>query len=111
MGEVTSFFKMDEPDVLQVMNQADANADGLIDYTEFLTAAFQKQVLLQEDNLERAFKIFDVDGDGQITLDELKGGFGANNSQEDKLWKEIMMEVDTNGDGLISYEEFVAHMQ
>ena len=78
MAEVTHFFELDEPDIIQIMTQADTNNDGLIDYTEFLTAAFQKQVLLQEDNLRRAFNIFDIDNDGRISIDELKSGFGAS---------------------------------
>ena len=115
MAEITNIFELDEPDIMQIMEQADTNRDGQIDYTEFLTAAFQKQTLLQEDNLRRAFNIFDIDGDGQISMDELKGGFGAcsglEDSNQDQLWTEIMSQADSNGDGFICYQEFVTNMQ
>ena len=118
MQEVTNFFQLDAPDIIKMMRAADTNGDGQIDYTEFLTAAFQKQTLLQEENLKKAFGIFDSNGDGHISLDELKSGFGgvdlhSNSGQEssEELWKNILAEADANGDGQISYLEFKNHMQ
>lgn len=49
----------------------DTDGDGEIDYTEFITAAFNKKSLLTKVNLDAAFKTFDVDGDGKITIKEL----------------------------------------
>ena len=46
MSEITSFFNLNEPDVRKMMEAADVNNDGQIDYTEFITAAFDKQKLL-----------------------------------------------------------------
>ena len=46
MSEITSFFNLNEPDVVRMMEAADVNNDGHIDYTEFITAAFDKQKLL-----------------------------------------------------------------
>ena len=77
MQEVTEFFHLEAPDIIRMMRSADTSGDGKIDYTEFMTAAFKKQTLVQEENLKKAFEIFDGDGDGQISLDELKSGFGG----------------------------------
>ena len=44
--EVCSVFNLDAPDVRQLMKRADSNGDGQVDYTEFLTAAFDKKKLL-----------------------------------------------------------------
>ena len=46
MQEITQFFNLDEPDVKRMMQAADTNNDGTIDYTEFITAAFDKQKLI-----------------------------------------------------------------
>jgi len=46
MTEITTFFNLDEPDVTRMMEAADVNGDGQVDYTEFITAAFDKQKLL-----------------------------------------------------------------
>ena len=76
-----------------------------MDYTEFIAAALQKDLLLKRENLKSAFRMFDVDGDGTVTKDELKEVFGVA-SRGEEVWDEIMGEVDKNNDGLITYEEF-----
>ena len=48
----------------EVLHSMDADGNGKIDFTEFIAAAYNKQKLLNEENLHTAFKIFDVDGDG-----------------------------------------------
>ena len=56
-----------------------------------------------------AFKMFDLDGDGSISIDELRHMFSdkiVNSSAGEKLLEEIMNEVDANNDNVISYEEF-----
>ena len=118
MQEVTEFFHLEAPDIIRMMRSADTSGDGKIDYTEFMTAAFKKQTLVQEENLKKAFEIFDSDGDGQISLEELKSGFGgtevsqgSDQSSQEQLWENILAEADANGDGKISFDEFRAHMQ
>ena len=80
-----------------------------MDYSEFIAAAFDKVKLLTEPNLQKAFKIFDQDGDGNISPEELKrvfGGGAVGFQQGENVWNEIMREVDSNNDGQISYDEF-----
>ena len=60
--------------------------------------------------LQKAFKMFDLDGNGFITIDELKETIPLeiqNNSQ----WIEIVKEVDQDGDCQINYEEFKSMME
>ena len=45
----------------EIMNSLDRNCNGVIDYTEFLTAAADKEELLCDENLRFAFKMFDED--------------------------------------------------
>ena len=42
----------------------DTDGDGKIDYTDFVCAACNRELLLSKDNLEAAFKIFDSNGNG-----------------------------------------------
>ena len=53
--------------------------------------------------------MFDLNHDGQISVDELKTMFAdniINSSSGDEMVKEIMEQVDKNHDNLISHEEF-----
>ena len=54
-----------------MFDAADVDKDGIIDYTEFVAAAFRKDVLLSKDNLYGAFKMIDKDDDNHISKDEL----------------------------------------
>ena len=51
--------------------------------------------------------MFDLDGDGTISQQELKEVLSHDNNLTSNDIKQIMIEVDPNGDGEISYEEFV----
>lgn len=86
----------------------DTDGDGRIDYTEFVTAAFNREILLSKNNLDVAFKIFDADGNGSISLDELKAVFarGSASGKTEEVWNEIMKSADANNDGEIDFKEF-----
>ena len=55
MGEICRFFQMEEPNVVKMFKAIDVDNDGLIDFTEFVTAASDKRDLLSDENLLRAF--------------------------------------------------------
>jgi calcium-dependent protein kinase len=90
----------------KVMKQVDINNSGFIDYTEFLAASAKKEALLTSENLDSAFKTFDVDGNGKISSAELKEILGNGLSTSEEVWEEIIREVDIDGDGEIDLEEF-----
>ena len=77
--------------------------NGFVDYTEFLSAASNKEKLLCDENLAKAYKNIDINNDGFITMKELKKTLGLNDNEIAKLWKEIIIEVDVNGDEKIDY--------
>ena len=67
--------------------------------------------MLCKENLMSAFKMIDKDGSGMISVDELKQAFDSTgDKKEEKLWLQIMEEVDKNKDGEISLEEFMDTM-
>lgn len=45
---------------------------------EFLSAMIDSKKVLTEDKLEKAFKIFDKDGSGKLSLEEIKEVFGGD---------------------------------
>ena len=89
-----------------ILTSLDKNCNGVIDYTEFLTAAANKERLLCEKNLRFAFNMFDINQDGKISRGELKQVFETGEQKDEQLWQDIFDEVDTNSDGEITFEEF-----
>ena len=51
MTDITEVFSLQEADVMAMMKKADTNGDGRVDYSEFISAAFDKVKLLTEPNL------------------------------------------------------------
>jgi len=56
--------------------------------------------------MEQAFKMFDINGDGYIDHSELAKIVGGV-SVDEKAWKAIIADIDTDGDGVINMDEFV----
>lgn len=48
--------------VASIIRNADGNHSGLVDYTEYLVIAMQKEKLLSKDKLTKAFNAFDLVG-------------------------------------------------
>lgn len=94
-----------EDEMAAVMDAIDTNKSGAIDYSEFVMATVNRQGLLSKQRLQAAFNLFDKDGNGSISKEELKDFF-ANANMADSEWKKIIQEVDENGDGEISFKEF-----
>lgn len=101
-------------DLNQIVEDMDSNGSGVIDYTEFLAATLEKKLYLQEDVCWKAFATFDQNGDGQISLEELKQVLQSDSVEEAlgaECIAELMQEVDANGDGTIDFNEFMAMMR
>jgi len=63
-------------------------------------------LLTDEDTIRSVFNILDRDGNGVVDAEELALVLGMNSEVEKRKVKEIIREVDTNGDGVLSFEEF-----
>ncbi|KAJ8917694.1 hypothetical protein NQ315_005141 [Exocentrus adspersus] len=100
----------------EIIRTASHSGNELIDENDFLSFVKQIQQLvpsLGEDedmtrDLMAAFKVFDLDGDGFITREELKIAMEMIGEEitEEQLTQVIVM-ADTDHDGKINYEEFV----
>ena len=98
-----------EQDVEQIYHNIDMDNNGYIEYEEFVRAAVSKERFINENVLKFAFRYFDKDGSGEITFDEIEDVFKesvADKSKVHESLKKIISEVDTNGDGIISFSEF-----
>jgi calcium-dependent protein kinase len=94
----------------EIFDEIDFNHDGCINFSEFLTANFKKEKLLSEKTLQKTFNLLDLDGNGYITLDELKESMPIEITSKIE-WRELIEEVDKDGDNQISFQEFKDMMQ
>ena len=94
-------------DVDNILRLLDIDHSGIIEYTEFLIAAFSDSQILTDKNLHLAFRSIDKDGSGSISIAELKEVLRIKEPSEE-AWESYMAAVDETGDGTIDYEEFKA---
>ncbi|KAJ0657368.1 putative protein kinase CAMK-CDPK family [Helianthus annuus] len=99
-----------DSEITRLMEAADIDHSGAIDYGEFIAAMLDSHKIQKEDNLFAAFSYFDKDGSGYITAEELRQAcesFGLG----DIPLNEVMDEIDKDHDGRIGYSEFVDMME
>ena len=99
--------KVTDDEINQIIRIADQDGDGEIDYDEFVELR-RKLKGDEKEDLRKAFAVFDQDGNGSISQMELKivlDKIGIHMSEAEV--KRTMSEADTDGDGEISYTEFV----
>jgi len=95
-----------------VLSSIDTDQSGQINYTEFIAATMEKSVYLKEEKLWACFKMFDKDGSGKISAEELKEALGTDETYKHDMtyWEQMIKEADLNGDGEIDYNEFIKMM-
>lgn len=101
-----------EAEIKMLMEVADVDGNGVLDYGEFVAVTIHLQRMENDEHFRRAFMFFDKDGSGYIELTELREALADESGETDiMVLNEIMREVDTDKDGRISYDEFVAMMK
>ncbi|CAI5990377.1 unnamed protein product [Closterium sp. NIES-64] len=101
---------LNDMEIKELMDAADIDGNGTIDYGEFLAATVQLNKIEREETLFAAFSYFDKDSSGFISTDELQDACREYGVDEECI-VETMRDVDTNNDGIIDYNEFVAMMR
>ena len=99
-----------EEEVDRILKAADTDGNGELEYSEWVVATTDKKKLLTEERLMVAFKLFDKDGGGTISSDEIKQVLGVGKNIDEKVWREVIKESDPDGNGVISFPEFQAMM-
>jgi len=97
------------PNFLSFLDQIDVDKSGRIDYSEFVAATMEKKKFTERDRCWAAFRTFDINGDGTITKEELMQVIENPDLRIDNA-AQFISEVDSNQDGRVDFEEFMAMM-
>eukprot|EP00929_Paragymnodinium_shiwhaense_P058566 TRINITY_DN2932_c0_g1_i1.p1 TRINITY_DN2932_c0_g1~~TRINITY_DN2932_c0_g1_i1.p1 ORF type:complete len:502 (+),score=153.25 TRINITY_DN2932_c0_g1_i1:86-1591(+) len=113
-GIVKAGLKEIPQDLQAIMDEVDSDGSGVIDYTEFLAATLDRRIYLKEDVVWSAFRVFDRNGDGRISQEELAQVL-ADGCVQDMCGvnavHSLLESVDTDGDGTIDFSEFMNMMR
>ena len=90
-----------------MIRNVDKNSgDGGIDFEEFIELMVKHGSNIDED-IAQSFKVFDRDGDGLITEDELQVTMNnLGDPMNEVEVKAMIAEADLDGDGKINFREF-----
>lgn len=89
----------------QLITLADADGDGQLSYDELLMAAVHRKLVAKEDRLWETFCSLDKNMDGKLSIEEISQGLSDGDAD---IAKQMISEVDQDGDGLVDYQEFLA---
>ncbi|CAE6138684.1 unnamed protein product [Arabidopsis arenosa] len=102
-----------ENELTQIIQKIDVNGDGCVDIEEFgelyKTIMVEDEDEVGEEDMKEAFNVFDRNGDGFITVDELKAvlsSLGLKQGMSLEECRKMIIQVDVDGDGRVDYKEF-----
>ncbi|XP_033106702.1 calmodulin-like [Anneissia japonica] len=100
-----------DEEIQNMISEVGCGESGSIDFDDFLVMmAHVMQCANQEEELKEAFRMFDGDGNGVISIDELRQVVeGLGHLSPDEV-EDMIKEADIDGDGQVNYEEFVEMM-
>lgn len=109
--------KVSLDEALVMVQEMDIDGDGLVDLDEFMCAVTSSSRAVSEDDeedcLRDAFSIYDTNGDGRISAEELRRvlvGLGIGSCSV-KDCRSMIGGFDRDGDGYVDFEEFRSMMK
>lgn len=107
--------KVTPAELAAMVRTVDLDESGTIEVNEFAALLLPSDPsasdVTGEDDLRLAFNDLDRDGDGQLSVSELKRAMRAlGDRHADQDIDDLVHRADTDGDGKVNFEEFVTLM-
>lgn len=94
--------RFDHIDIERVIETLDGNRSGVVDFTEFILAAIEREKVFTDQNVKNCFKMFDKDADGYLSKEELKDVMQGLEADENR-WNLLLKKIDVNEDGMVGH--------
>lgn len=82
-----------EKEIDELIKRVDIDGSGDIDYSEFLLGAVTSERLLTEERLEKAFRLFDANGDNMISMQEMKNVLDQCKGVDEALVEKALKDI------------------
>ena len=100
---------VDEEFIINNFKRIDSNNSGNIEYEEFIRAAVDKKEFLNENIMKEAFIHFDLDKNGNISVDDISKVLGFKDHYSE--FAAVIEECDIDQNGAVEYDEFIYIME
>ncbi|TAX23133.1 EF-hand domain-containing protein [Rhizobium leguminosarum] len=104
----------DDDDLASLLSDLDTDGDGLVSKAEFVA---DRPSDVSEEQAGTLFDSFDSEGSGSLSVDTLTEAMSAQQSKrpegpppsaDDDQFASLLSDLDTDGDGLVTLDEFMA---
>jgi calcium-dependent protein kinase len=99
--------KINPDELIEIFNEMDVDKNGLINFTEFISAMMDYEKYIKKEQLLECFKSYDADCSGKISFKEFCDMIKPQNEREKKDLYILYKKFDINNDGEIDLEEFI----
>jgi centrin-1 len=106
-------FEPTKEEVRRMITDTGSDETGAISFSQFLQVMTKRMEERDpEEQMRQAFRLFDDDNTGRISFKNIKRvSIELGENLTDEELREMIEEADRDGDGEISYEEFVRLMK
>lgn len=105
------FVEVSEHELDALLAYVDDDRNGYVTFNEFFNACVDPKDVLDPRKLQEAFRIFDQDASGSITIDEFRYAVDREQAIPEGAWENIFAQIDDDGSGEINIEEFTEMME
>lgn len=95
-----------DTEVDNLFDEVNFSGSGAIEYSEFAIAILMAKDKVDDTKLKAAFNIFDEEGKGYISSDDIKRVLNLGDDQDDYLRKKILRQVNAEDTGRIDFGDF-----
>lgn len=99
-------YLINEEEISCIVQNLDPRGTGNIEYEDFISIFIDKNKLFEEENLRKAFELFDIDKSQSISIEEIRSVFSKNNKFNEKMTEEVIRQLDIKNNDEITFEEF-----